>query len=163
MRIRYTTEYMMIAWPFSNVHCLRYTLHTQYHYNCSFSNCIKSLTMLSLLTLSYPNLSGFLLSAALLVLYLLSCSGGLQFSKFTGDRDVVELLPESSRSCRKVLPGWMVRSPASVEHIDCLLVVFVVAGVKNAVELSLSSLSDTAVGLGDGLTGDGLLNLGLRT
>ena len=134
-----------------------------YNYHCSFSNCSISLTTLSLLTPSYPNLSGFLLSAALLVLYLLSCSGGLQFSKFTGDRDVVELLPELSRSCKKVLLGWMVRSPASVGLIDCLLDIFVAAGVKNAVELSLNSLSDTAVGLCGGLTGDGLLNSGLRT
>ena len=49
------------------------------------------------------------------------------------------------------------KSPASLELADCLLVVLVVAGVKNAAELSPDSLSDVTSGLSDDLTGDGLL------
>ena len=57
-----------------------------------------------------------------------------------------------------MFPACIVQSPVSLELADCLLVVLVVAGVKNAAELSLDSLSDVISGLGADLTGDGLLN-----
>ena len=57
-----------------------------------------------------------------------------------------------------MFPACIVQSPASLELADWLLVVLVVAGVKNAAELSLDSLSDVISELGADLTGDGLLN-----